>query len=373
MNSEKIYYDKRNYIKPTEDNWQEVLFELTSYCNLNCPFCLNESSAENKEYMTFDNFKIMVDRIKNKVKLLQLSGGEPLANPYIFEMVDYLIENRVTFHINTNGMLLTEKMIEKIANYPRASIQFSLDGVNAETDDSLRCKGHFERIVSIMRLFHERGFRKGVVKMVINRLNYCQIKDYFNLAMEYGFLPTYAFLVKSGRAHNIWDELNIDDKLKFSAREEIRELLDRHSDYIRGFGTESTMFYLKNMNIDYVGECHFNLGHYNFSPTIHADGSAQPCEGLFQKEFCIGNLLYESPDEIYTHGNKLVREFAEEVRKRRQRLDNELCKDCILNSTCGKGCIAESYNAGDFYGKPADCGMRKRDFMYNALNKEIMY
>ena len=54
---DSIFYDERNYVKPEEDSWQEVLFELTTHCNLNCPFCLNASSAQNDEYMSLEDFK----------------------------------------------------------------------------------------------------------------------------------------------------------------------------------------------------------------------------------------------------------------------------------------------------------------------------
>lgn len=366
-----IFYDERNYTKPEKDNWQNVLFELTTYCNLNCPFCLNASSTQNNEYMSLDNFKIMVDKIKDKVRLLQLSGGEPLSHPNIIEMLDYIITNKLPVHINTNGTLVTDEIIERIVNYPKASIQFSLDGVNAETDDAIRCKGHFERIISLMSELNTRGYRKGVIKMVINRLNYSQIEDYFFLAMHYNFIPTYAFLVQSGRAKEQWDKLYIDDDLKFKARNKIIDLLNDNVTYFEKYqSSEQILDYLRNMNINYVGECHFNLEHYNFSPLILPDGSAQPCQGLFQKEFCLGNLIFESPDDIYSHGNILVKKLSNEVQKRRKNLDNKECKDCVLNKTCGKGCIVESYNAGDFYGRPSYCGMRKRDFLCYVLHKE---
>ena len=137
MGMKDIFYDERNYVKPTEDTWHEVLFELTTYCNLNCPFCLNDSSLSNKEFMSLENFKIMVDKIKKDVELVMLSGGEPLSNPDILDMLDYLIENNIAFRISTNGTLMTDEIMERLLSYPKSSIQFSLDGAVAETDDEV--------------------------------------------------------------------------------------------------------------------------------------------------------------------------------------------------------------------------------------------
>ena len=79
----RLLFDEAKYIKPEEDSWDNFLFELTDYCNLNCPFCLNSSSTGNSGFMTFENFKLMYSKIQNKVGLLQLSGGEPLTKPDI--------------------------------------------------------------------------------------------------------------------------------------------------------------------------------------------------------------------------------------------------------------------------------------------------
>lgn len=366
-----IFYEERKYRKPEKDGWQEVLFELTSYCNLNCPFCLNASSVQNDEFMTFEHFRIMVDKIKHNTKMIMLSGGEPLANPYILDMLDYLIQNELPFRISTNGMLMTGEIMRRIKYYSKASIQFSLDGAVAETDNKLRCTGHYEKIISLMSELNEVGYKKGILKMVINRLNYEQIEDHFYLALKYNFVPAYAFLVKSGRAITNWNNFCIEDSFKCVLRDKIRGLMDENVEYFEKYHVPELLEYLHNMNIDYAGECRFNLKHFDFVPLIHPDGSAQPCLGLQDEEFCIGNLINQTADEIYSQENPLVKNFLEKVAERRRVLDNIKCKTCGLNKTCGKGCIAEAYYAGNLYGPSADCGMRKYDFISGILkNRE---
>lgn len=366
-----IFLDKSKYIKPEKNNWNEVLFEITSYCNLDCPFCLNDSSIHNNEFMSFDDFRCMIDKIKDKVQHVLISGGEPLANPQIVEMLDYLIQNNLAFRISTNGMLMTDEILSRFWSYPKASIQFSLDGADSNTDDRVRCPGHFKKIVSLMSELNERGFRNGITKMVISRLNYEQIEDFFSLGVKHNFVPTFAFLVKSGRAKNNWDYLCIDDSLKCKLRDKIRGLMDENVEHFRQYQAEELLEYLRNMNIDYVGECRFSLDCFDFSPLIHPDGSAHPCQGLQDREFCIGNLLTQSMDEIYSQDNPLVKKFARKVAERKRILQTDKCKQCALNDICGKGCVAEALYEGDFYGPAADCGMRKYDFMQRVLaNRE---
>ena len=66
-------------------------------------------------------------------------------------------------------------------------------------------------------------------------------------------------------------------------------------------------------------------------------------------------------------GGKTV--VAEKVKERRRILDDEKCKTCFLNSSCGKGCVAEAYNSGDFYGISTDCVFRKNDFLHSLISK----
>lgn len=351
--------------------FDDMIVEITSFCNLNCPICFNDSSVFNEEIMELEDFKTIVRKIKNMRVNVQLSGGEPLTHPHITEIIDILIENDIKFHINTNGMLMTPQIMDRFINYPNVSIQLSMDGANAETDDKLRCKGHYDRLICLMKAFNEAGFKGGTIKMVINRLNCDQIEAFFQLAMQYNFIPAFAFMYKIGRAQMNWDELYIAESQQYEIRNKIRGLINKNIDYFLQFDSKQLVHNLRTKNISYANECQFNKENYKFAPVIKPDGSVQPCQGLYTKEFCIGNIFSQSVDEIVSSGNYLVTDLLERIRKRRDNLDKVVCKSCFLNSTCGKGCVAESYNKGDFYGTPMNCEMRKRDALRYGLMGRI--
>ncbi len=357
----------RNWGKHPCYAWNQFTLDVTNYCNLNCPFCYNASAPTRKEFLSLEHFKIIVDKIKNRSMTVHLSGGEPLTHPDIREMVDYLIQNDIKFDIATNGTLLTEELVELLVDYSKASIQISLDGATPETDEMIRGKGHFEQVITWMGEFQKRGFQKGTIKMVINRFNYNQIEAFFELAQKYHFIPSFSFLVKSGRAQVNWEALALDDSLKLALREKIRGLLRKNKAYIQSFGQERLFSDLCKKNISYTNECLFNEEEFEIIPLIRYDGSVQPCQGLLQQEFCLGNLITQTPEEIISCENPLMIEFLEKVKRRREELDNHTCRHCALNGKCGKGCLAESLNEGDFFGHPSSCGMRKQEFIYKVL------
>ena len=283
-------------------------------------------------------------------------------------MLKYLVDNDISFHINTNGILVTEELIKLLINYAKGSIQFSLDGAEREADDFVRGKGHFDKVHRVIQKLKVYGYQRGILKMVINQKNYHQIEEYFEFAKKYDFLPTYAFIVKSGRAHEYWDELCIDAKIKCDCRDKIRKLYEENAEYINRYHSKELVDYLCNMNIHYVNECQFNNEPCDFTPLIHPDGSVQPCEGLFDKQFCIGNLLHEPPEYIFSRENPRVQRLRAIADIRRSSLTQSFCKECKLQKLCGKGCIAESYNTGNIYGPPMDCDMRRHDFLHAVLS-----
>ena len=67
-----LLYDLEDKKKPEYDKWEHMLFEITDYCNLDCPFCLNASSRNNTNFMSIEDFKTMVDKIKDHVLLENL-------------------------------------------------------------------------------------------------------------------------------------------------------------------------------------------------------------------------------------------------------------------------------------------------------------
>lgn len=359
---EKTYVSYDKYVQPTEDTYNTALLELTDYCNLNCMFCFNASSMGNKKHMTMEAFRIIVDKLKKHVYYVQLSGGEPLANPCIQKIIDYLIEVNLRFHINTNGTLLDDLLFDKLLTCNLGTLQFSLDGACQQTDDYIRGKGHFNTVTSLMKRFSEYHFNRGLSRMVITSSNYREVKDFFYLNLEYGFIPTFSFLMRSGRADTNWNDICINNNIAYNIREIIRNLFDSNKKFFLRFQDPHVVERFRELNLGCVGECQFNLDKYRFLPSVSPNGNVHPCESLFQDEFIIGNILSEDPDSIFSARNPKVVEISKMCKKRKRLLDTEICCNCEINEVCGKGCVAKSISHGNIYGPPDDCDIRKRDY-----------
>ena len=71
-----------------------INLHFTDACNFRCKFC---HSHFEKTHLSLDNWKKIIDNIMNdvKVKRFNLAGGEPLAAPYIQQLIDYAVKSRL--------------------------------------------------------------------------------------------------------------------------------------------------------------------------------------------------------------------------------------------------------------------------------------
>ena len=89
--------------------FKKIYIEITNDCNLNCYFCIH--NKREVKYMSMDEFKIVLDKIKGYTKYIYLHVmGEPLMHPFINEFIDYASKDFFV-NITTNGY-----MLEKVVN-----------------------------------------------------------------------------------------------------------------------------------------------------------------------------------------------------------------------------------------------------------------
>lgn len=94
--------------------FKKIYVEITNGCNLKCDFCIG--NKREIEYLSFDNFKIILNKIKPFTKYLYFHIlGEPLLHPNVNDFVSYAVEMGFYVNITTNGYLINKiKCFDKI-------------------------------------------------------------------------------------------------------------------------------------------------------------------------------------------------------------------------------------------------------------------
>ncbi len=115
-----------------------VIFETSTYCNLNCKYCGHSKHIWPEENMSMELFKKAVDQIKDfpsKIKKFELYFfGEPLCNPLLPKMLEYARKSDLTETIDftTNGLLFSKDKVDEFVDRGMPNnIRISLQGIDA--------------------------------------------------------------------------------------------------------------------------------------------------------------------------------------------------------------------------------------------------
>lgn len=172
-----------------------VLFELTYRCSEKCIHCYNMGATRNDDEislrgvpqeLTLDDYKRVIDELDTLgCYKVCLSGGDPFAHPYVWDIIEYLYEKEIAFDIFTNGQTITTKVERLVDYYPRVVGISVYSGIPEVHDRITRVKGSFERSMVVARTLSEYGVPTAFKCIVMrpNLKSYHLVKD---LAREYG-------------------------------------------------------------------------------------------------------------------------------------------------------------------------------------------
>ena len=278
-----------------------ALIELTYRCNLSCKHCyiINaETSNEKKELTTQQVIKLLDDLYDNNVFRIFFTGGEVFVRSDFLEILEYAISKRFLVDIYSNGTLLSEDVVRKIAQLNIRSFQSSLYGSNATVHDSITgCMGSFEATKQTLKLFASLGVSTNI-KSSFMKSNFEEYEKIRAIAKNIGasFQPSFSIIPaidgnKIALQFRVEDALIISETMGLTKHSASANLQKHFSDQICSAG-------LTGVSIDPYGD-------------VFA------CNTLRIK---IGNILDSSIKDIWENSSNLARIRA---------LKNEDRKQCV--------------------------------------------
>lgn len=151
-----------------------VDIELSSLCNLRCPFCYTLSdeykSKVSTQLMDFALFRKIVDEIGGKVFAIRLSlRGESTIHPDFIQAISYARSKGILeISTLTNGSRLTPEFFQKAMDAGIDWITLSFDGINEEYEKNrapLKFKEMYDRLRAIREIKKNQGRVKPVIKI----------------------------------------------------------------------------------------------------------------------------------------------------------------------------------------------------------------
>lgn len=168
--------------------------ELTSYCNLNCPICVEKTWKH--EHISLELLETILSKNKEVFEGQSIwlhYRGEPLLYPQLEAALDLFETYHVRTRLSTNGVLLTPQKIDMLLHSPLEGLVVSVITDDAEMYKQLRGSDKYNTVrANVDNLIVAHQILGSHTKIQVMGLNYGQgaskieafVKHYNNLGVE---------------------------------------------------------------------------------------------------------------------------------------------------------------------------------------------
>jgi radical SAM protein with 4Fe4S-binding SPASM domain len=314
-------------------NTLPVLSEVavTYRCNLKCRFCYagcncTTNPANSSEEMSVRQIKKVLRKIfrQAKVPSVSFTGGEPTLVSGLPKLIAYAKSLGMRVNLITNGTTMSPQMARTLAAAGLDSAQVSLEGVTAETHESVvQHKGAFDKSVAAVSFLNDAGILTHT-NTTINRLNLEECNAFPRFVKEVLGRDKFSMnLVIPSGSGSVNDGLVV----KYSEAGHVLETIISNSER---YGVEF-MWYSP------VPMCMFNsiahgLGNKGCSAcdgliSVAANGDVLPCSSFADS---VGNLLREDFAAIWE--SRKAKDYRVKF------LAHPDCKECRHFAVCNGAC-----------------------------------
>ncbi|MFH2107118.1 MAG: radical SAM protein [Chrysiogenia bacterium] len=135
-----------------------IFFEPTVVCNLNCfqAVCApgaGLAATRDRKFFPAEEFRLLLKEIgPGLIRLDFFNYGEPFVHPRALDMIEHIKEKypHIYLYTSTNGLLLDEKKITRLAESGIDEVTFSVDGADQRTYGRYRQGGDFAKLLKNM-------------------------------------------------------------------------------------------------------------------------------------------------------------------------------------------------------------------------------
>ena len=348
----------------------KLLLYVTGNCMLRCSYCYIDDASEmevnetglncSKNMMKWETAKNAINTFFEIAKSneqdkfhIRFFGGEPLMNfPIIKKSIEYINEKysdkEVVFHLNTNGLAMTDEVINCWINNSNnglhsTDIDVSVDGPQ-KIHDKMRVfpngQGSYNLTMKKVQKLIENGYPTDKISLActLTKHNYKHLKELID--------ETKAIGIKELEINTLIFESDYDFLDKVEDR--ISCLINARKYGIKqGVKVNGKWFKLiERLNDPVLNYC----GRVGQQICSDLDGNMFICTGYFKNFGKISNWKEVFKSKEYVDlALRIVGELPE-------------CRDCSIECVCAGGCPASAESSyGSFYNKEAkECEFRKK-------------
>ena len=156
--------------------------ELTNSCPLRCPQCY--CTLEGGKHIPLETaLRVLEQAAALGVRHVELSGGETLCYPHLYEVVEAASRLNIAPSISVSGWHFTDEVLHRLIESGIDTIYVSLNGPT-KTANSLTRDG-FELGIGALEVLQRNAFPNTVINWVMHRETADLLPDMISLAERY--------------------------------------------------------------------------------------------------------------------------------------------------------------------------------------------
>lgn len=177
----------------------------SNYCNYSCVMCSGGASSQRQAF----EFKFLINKkekivlnakdpdfyeLLKQVEIINFTGGETVLQKQVYELIDYLIQQKlasnITITLLTNASSYPEELMEKFSQFKGVVYNVSIDGIGDVIEYQRRgcdwptVETNSLRLMSI-------GYIGIVINYVLTAINVFSVMDFVDWAYSHNIGPKY--------------------------------------------------------------------------------------------------------------------------------------------------------------------------------------
>jgi mycofactocin radical SAM maturase len=251
--------------------------------------------------------------------------------PDFLDLMAYAHAKGMVTCISTNGTLIDEEVARRL-DTRLVYIQVSLDGASPASNDPIRGKGSFARVLRALECLRNRNIEVSI-NTVLTRRSFPELDKLVDLAAAFGAKLRVSRFRPSGRGKTSWSHLNVSREQMI----DFAEWLNAHLAVSTGdsfFSVSSEQ--RRSLGLNMCGACKLTC-------CLSPRGEVYPCAFLQEPEFYAGKLP-EQPFASIWENSAVFDSF--------RGLEIKSCESCQRFDLCHGGCPAIAYHTQRKLGLP---------------------
>ncbi|MBF0175411.1 MAG: radical SAM protein [Magnetococcales bacterium] len=135
-----------------------VQISLTNACNLSCRMCIRNYIDVERRHMTWEDFTLIVDKLKGAEQISLAGMGESLLHPRFFDAVAYCKERGFKVQLTTNALMLRKPgTIARLLASGVDTLSFSVESIQGYQESGHDNQEGVQAIEQLLDMRHQQG------------------------------------------------------------------------------------------------------------------------------------------------------------------------------------------------------------------------